>query len=71
MSNLTAMLRHSGETSITATKVTWSSSSSVTCTFDLPNTTKVGSWDIVVINPNGLSGEFTNYFLVHGNTTVV
>ena len=70
MSNLTAMLRHSGETSITATKVIWSSSSSVTCTFDLPNTTKVGSWDIVVINPNGLSGEFTNYFLVHGNKTM-
>jgi len=71
MSNLTAMLRRSGETSITATTVTWSSSSSVTCMFDLPNTTKAGSWDIVVTNPNGLSGEFTNDFEVHGNMTVV
>jgi hypothetical protein len=69
MSNLTAMLRHSGETSIKATTVTWSSSSSVTCMFDLPNTTKAGSWDIVVTNPNGLSGEFTNYFEIHGNKT--
>lgn len=71
LSNLTAQLRRSGETSITATKVTWSSSSSVTCTFDLPNTTKVGAWDIVVTNPNRLSGDLTNYFEVHGNKTVV
>jgi hypothetical protein len=69
VSNLTALLRHSGESSITATKVTWASASSVTCTFDLPNTTKVGPWDIVVTNPNGRSGEFTNYFTVRGNTT--
>lgn len=69
LSNLTATLRHSGESSITATKVIWYSASSVTCTFDLPNTTKVGSWDIVVTNPNGMSGEFTNYFTVRGNET--
>ncbi|MGB9175399.1 MAG: hypothetical protein WCB46_01515 [Methanoregula sp.] len=69
VSNLTARLRHSGEDSITATKVKYYSSSSVTCTFDLPNTTKVGTWDIVVINPNGLSGDLTNYFTVRGNKT--
>jgi len=69
VSNLTALLRSSGESSITATKVTFHSSSSITCTFDLPNTTKVGTWDIVITNPNGRSGEITNYFLVHGNTT--
>lgn len=69
VSNLTAKLRHSGETSITAAKVAWSSSSSVTCTFEIPNTTKVGTWDIVVTNPNGQSGEFTNYFTVRGNKT--
>jgi hypothetical protein len=68
-SSLTALLRHSGESSINATKVTWASSSSVTCTFDLPNTTKVGPWDIVVTNPNNLKGEFTNLFLVRGNKT--
>jgi hypothetical protein len=71
VSNLTAMLRRSRETSITATKVTWISSSSVTCTFELPNTTKVGAWDIVVTNPNGRSGELTNYFVVHGNTSTL
>lgn len=67
--NLTAQLRYSGESSITARKVTWSSSSSVTATFDLPNTTKVGFWDIVIINPNNLSGEYTSYFTVHANET--
>jgi hypothetical protein len=67
MSNLTASLKHSGETSIAATRVTWVSSSSVTATFDLPNSTKVGSWDIVITNPNRLSGEMANYFVVHGN----
>lgn len=69
-SNLSAILRHSGESSITASKVTWSTSSSITCTFNLPNTTKVGTWDIVLTNPNGLSGTITNFFLVHANGTV-
>ncbi len=69
VSNLTASLKRSGETSITATKVTWSSSSTVTATFNLPNTTKVGAWDIVITNPNKLSGEFANYFTVRGNKT--
>ena len=71
LSNLTATLRRSGEGSITATRVIWHSSSSATCTFDLPNTTKVGTWDIVVTNPNHLSGEFTNYFTVRGNNTAI
>jgi hypothetical protein len=70
VSNLTATLRHSGVDSITATKISYYSASSVTCIFDIPNTTAVGSWDIVVTNPNGLSGEKTNYFIVHGNGTV-
>jgi len=69
MSNLTATLRHSGEDSITATTVKYVSSSSVTCTFYLPNTTKVGAWDIVITNPNGRSGDITNYFTVRGNKT--
>ncbi len=69
MANLTARLERSGETSITATKVSWSSSSIVTATFDLPNTTKVGAWDIVITNPNRLSGEYANYFTVRGNKT--
>jgi hypothetical protein len=69
LSNLTAKLSRSGETSITASKVAWTSSSSVTCTFDLPNTTKVGTWDIVVTNPNSLSGDLTNFFTVRGNKT--
>jgi hypothetical protein len=69
VSNLTAMLRHSGETSIRAITVSRSSSSSVTCTFDLPNTTKVGTWDIVITNPNGLTGEMTDDFMVRGNKT--
>ena len=69
MSNLTALLRQSGQTSIKATTVSWYSSKSVTATFDIPNSTKVGPWDIVVTNPNGLSGELANYFTIRGNET--
>lgn len=71
LANLTAKLRRTGETSITASKVTWSSNQRVTVTFDLPNTTKVGAWDVVVTNPNGLSYEYLNYFEISGNKTVV
>ena len=71
VSDLKAELRHSGEKSIKASKVSWYSSSSVTCTFELSNTTRVGTWDIVVTNPNGLSGEYTNYFTVRGNGTEI
>lgn len=69
VSGLTAKLRRAGSTSIAATEVDWYSSSSVTCTFDIPDSAKVGPWDIVVTNPNGLSGEYTNYFTVRGNET--
>ena len=69
MANLTATLRHTGGDTISARTVSLYSSSSVTCIFDLPNSTKVGSWDIIVTNPNGLSGEYTNYFIVRGNKT--
>jgi hypothetical protein len=71
VSDLKAELRRSGEKSIKASTVSWYSSSSVTCTFELSNTTKVGTWDIVVTNPNGLSGEYTNYFTVRGNGTEI
>lgn len=69
LSNLTAMLRQSGQTSIKATTVSWYSSKSVTAVFDIPNSTRVGTWDMVVTNPNGLSGELANYFMVRGNKT--
>lgn len=67
VADLTAELRRSGEKSIKAAKVSWYSSSSVTCTFELTNTTKVGTWDIVITNPNGQYGQITNYFMVRGN----
>lgn len=68
--NVTATLRHSNGDRISARAVSWYSSSSVTCTFDLSNETKVGVWDIVLTNPDGQSGEITNYFMVRGNNTV-
>jgi hypothetical protein len=67
LKDLAAELRHKGEDNIKATTVSWYSDKSVTCTFVIPNTTKVGPWDIVVTNPNGLSAEYTNYFTVRGN----
>jgi hypothetical protein len=69
LTNLTALLRHTGKDSIKATTVSRTSSSLVTATFDIPNSTTVGTWDIVVTNPNGLSGELANYFVVRGNAT--
>jgi hypothetical protein len=69
LANTTALLRNADKTTIKATTVSWISSSRIAVTFDLPNTTKVGTWDVVVTNPNGLSGELTNWFIVHGNGT--
>ena len=48
--------------SIKASTISSYSSSRVTCTSNCPNTTRVGTSHIVVTNPNGLSGEFTNYY---------
>jgi len=69
--NASALLRLSGEKSIAASTVSYYSSQSITCIFSLANTTKVGQWDIVVTNPNGLSGEYNGFFTVHGNTTLL
>jgi hypothetical protein len=69
VSGMKAKLQHEGETSIAATTVDWYSKSSATCTFDISNRTKVGTWDIVVTNPDGQSGDIKNYFMVRGNET--
>jgi hypothetical protein len=66
--NATARLQHSGEDSISASGVTWISSTKLTATFAIPNSTLVGAWDVVVTNSGSKSGSLKNYFLVHGNT---
>lgn len=68
VSGAMATLKHSGQTSINASSVSWGSATQLTCTFNIPNNTVVGTWDIVVTNPNGLSGVYTNYFSVHSRT---
>lgn len=62
----TVVLKHSGQTSITGTSVVWDSATQLTCTFVIPNTSTIGTWDLVVTNLNGQSGTLKNYFEVHG-----
>lgn len=66
--NATARLQHSGEDSIDASSVAWTSSTKLTATFAIPNSTLIGAWDVVVTNSGSKSGSLKNYFLVHGNT---
>ena len=66
--NATVMLKHTGSTSITATNVVFDSSTKLTCTFEIPNTSYVGAWDVVVTNPDKSTDTLENFFLIHGET---
>ncbi|MDD1701841.1 MAG: IPT/TIG domain-containing protein [Methanoregula sp.] len=68
VSGATAVLQKSGESSITASDVEWVSATELTATFDIPNDTTIGTWDIVITNPNSQSGKYSNYFMVHEET---
>ncbi|MDD1701840.1 MAG: hypothetical protein LUQ31_02520 [Methanoregula sp.] len=67
-SGVTARLHKSGETNITASDVSWDSATQLTCTFAIPSNTTVGAWDIVVTNPDGGEGKYSNFFTVHEDT---
>ncbi|MCX6693372.1 MAG: PKD domain-containing protein [Methanomicrobiales archaeon] len=58
-------LTRSGYPDISATSVRNSSSTKITCTFNLGGAT-AGPWNIMVINPDGQSGMLQNGFLVTG-----
>jgi len=61
-SGATVLLRRAGYTDIGASNVTVSASQ-ITCQFDLAGAAP-GRWDVVVTNPNGLSGTLTGGFTV-------
>jgi len=60
----TCKLTISGD-SVTASDVSVDDDTKMTCTFDIPSDATVGTWSVVVTNPDGKSGELTNYFIVH------
>jgi hypothetical protein len=42
----------------------------MTCTFVIPATASTGSWDVIIINPDGQSVTYSSYFTIHGSTSV-
>lgn len=58
-------LKHSGATDIGGTDVNWKSSTSLTCTFDIPEDATPATYDVVVTNPDGTSGTYANWFEIH------
>lgn len=61
----TVKLTKTGSTSITASSVTWDSATQIEATFDIPNTTAAGIWNIVITNPDGQAINYQNEFTVH------
>jgi hypothetical protein len=59
----TVTLRLSGQADISATNITVVNPTSITCTLDLSGAA-VGLWDVVVTNPDSLSGTLSGAFLV-------
>jgi hypothetical protein len=57
-------LMKSGDQNITATNVHVWSSTSITCTISLPSNADSGSWDVVVTNPDGQYGIYTDLFII-------
>jgi hypothetical protein len=54
----------SGNPNITASNVNVQSSTLISCTFSPPMYTTPGSWDVVVTNPDGQTGIYTNLFTI-------
>ena len=62
----TVWLAKTGQSNVTATNVTVQTSTTITCTFQLPNpsATSAGQWDLVVKNTDGQSGSMSGAFTV-------
>jgi hypothetical protein len=50
---------------IIATSVNVITPTSITCSLAIPSNAKIGTWDLTVKNPNGLSGTLANYFTIN------
>ncbi len=70
VSGATVKLTKTGETDIVGTSVSVKSATQITCSFDLAGKA-LGLWNVVVTNPNGLSGTLTNGFNIFDAATVV
>jgi len=66
-SGATVTLMKSDNPNITATNVNVVSSTLITCSLSPPSNTTPGSWDVVVTNPSGQYGIYTNLFIIHGS----
>jgi PKD repeat protein/C1A family cysteine protease len=65
ISPVTVRLTRSGSSDIAATSVVVASSTRISCQFDLTGAA-VGTWDVVVRNPDGQEGRGTGLFYVAG-----
>ena len=64
------VLMKSGQTNITATAVTYSSATSIACTFDITNK-QAGYWNVIVTNPDEQSATLTSGFEIKDSTAAV
>jgi hypothetical protein len=71
LSGASVFLYRNDSSNIEATNVTVLMPTSITCSFAIPNDAQVGTWDLTVKNPNGLSGTYANYFTIHRDTSAV
>jgi len=53
------------DTNITATNVNVQSSTTITCTFNIPSNVTAGAWDVVITNPDGQYVNYANIFSIH------
>ena len=66
-SGATVTLMKSDNPNITASDVNVQSSTLISCTLSPPLNATPGSWDVIVTNPDGQYGIYTNLFSIHGS----
>ncbi len=67
-SGASVILARVASVNISATNVNVQSSSHISCTFTLPANATIGTWDIIVVNPDGQSTRYSNVFTIRQNT---
>nr|WP_320161599.1 PEGA domain-containing protein [uncultured Methanoregula sp.] len=67
VSGATIVLAKSGQTNISTSSSSFSSSTLMTCTFDITSKT-AGTWNVILTNPDGQSATLTNGFEIRNPT---
>ena len=70
-SGASVILARVSSVNISATNVNVLSSSHISCSFTLPVNATIGTWDIIVVNPDGQSTRYSNVFRVRENTNPI